>query len=219
MSREFSGWGVIATGVLLALLGCYWLIAGWDHIQIERGWSQFIAGAIVLSGGSITIAIGRLIRFLVRRPLATAPAQTASREAMKPPSARPAARAPEAPKRPGPVASPISAAPVAGDPVLGVQPPMQQEAPASIRTEPTQRRGLSPEPTTSMSETAPAYASDEWTPTSDHAGGAEAAEVDRYTAGDSTYVMYADGAVEVRTPQGSRRYESLDALRASSGDG
>lgn len=39
-------------------------------------------------------------------------------------------------------------------------------------------------------------------------------EVDRYTSGDITYVMYSDGAVEVRTPGGSQRYASLAELRA-----
>ncbi len=51
MKRDFSGWGVFVAGGLLALLGVYWLLAGWEHIQIERGWSQFIAGAMILSGG------------------------------------------------------------------------------------------------------------------------------------------------------------------------
>jgi type IV secretion system protein VirD4 len=41
-------------------------------------------------------------------------------------------------------------------------------------------------------------------------------EVDRYESGDITYVMYSDGAVEVRTPDGSQRFPSLAALRAAS---
>ncbi|PPD43055.1 MAG: hypothetical protein CTY15_11175 [Methylocystis sp.] len=39
-------------------------------------------------------------------------------------------------------------------------------------------------------------------------------EVDRYTAGDETYVMLSDGSVEVRNAEGSQRYPSLEALRA-----
>ncbi|QGM98950.1 hypothetical protein [Methylocystis parvus] len=39
-------------------------------------------------------------------------------------------------------------------------------------------------------------------------------EVDRYTAGDATYVMMSDGSVEVRSPVGTQRYPSLAALRA-----
>ena len=67
MKRDFSGWGVFVAGGLLALLGVYWLLAGWEHIQIERGWSQFIAGAMILSGGVVTMAIGRLIRLLAQQ--------------------------------------------------------------------------------------------------------------------------------------------------------
>lgn len=42
----------------------------------------------------------------------------------------------------------------------------------------------------------------------------EPTEVDRYTAGDATYVMMSDGSVEVRGPEGAQRYPSLAALRA-----
>jgi hypothetical protein len=43
----------------------------------------------------------------------------------------------------------------------------------------------------------------------------DAVEVDRYQAGDVTYVMFSDGAVEVRGPVGSpQRYASLAELRA-----
>jgi hypothetical protein len=37
----------------------------------------------------------------------------------------------------------------------------------------------------------------------------ESEEVDRYVSGDTTYVMFADGAVEVRTPDGAQRYATL----------
>jgi hypothetical protein len=42
----------------------------------------------------------------------------------------------------------------------------------------------------------------------------EPVEVDRYTSGDITYVMYSDGAVEVRSANGAQRYASLAELRA-----
>ncbi len=38
-------------------------------------------------------------------------------------------------------------------------------------------------------------------------------EVDRHVAGDITYVMFSDGAVEVRSPDGVQRYPSIQALR------
>lgn len=42
----------------------------------------------------------------------------------------------------------------------------------------------------------------------------EPTEVDRYAAGDATYIMMSDGSVEVRNAAGSQRYPSLAALRA-----
>ena len=41
-------------------------------------------------------------------------------------------------------------------------------------------------------------------------------EVDRYEAGDIIYVMFSDGAVEVRTANGAQRFASLQALREAS---
>ena len=38
-------------------------------------------------------------------------------------------------------------------------------------------------------------------------------EVDRHIAGDITYVMFSDGAVEVQTRDGAQRFASLQALR------
>ncbi len=55
------GWSVFAVGLLLALFGLYGMWAGWDHIQLERGWSQFIGGATAVSGGVVTMALGRVI--------------------------------------------------------------------------------------------------------------------------------------------------------------
>jgi type IV secretion system protein VirD4 len=41
-------------------------------------------------------------------------------------------------------------------------------------------------------------------------------EVDRYESGDIVYVMFSDGAVEVRTANGAQRFASLQALREAS---
>lgn len=38
-------------------------------------------------------------------------------------------------------------------------------------------------------------------------------EVDRYKSGDTTYIMFSDGSVEVRSGGTSRRFESLARLR------
>lgn len=218
MRREFSGWGVVTTGALLAMAGGYWLFAGWEHIQIERGWSQFIAGAIALSGGVITMAIGRLIRLLVSdpQPNASAPTPAVLRQTLTMPSAKPALRGSE--------------------PQQAMPPQRQARRPAPVsQTEPTRFDASSPlESAAARQETAAlpigTYASipsesettipseeDDWHyPETHYPVAGEPTEVDRYSAGDSTYVMFSDGSVEVRTPGEVRLYESLDALRANS---
>lgn len=60
------GLGVIFLGLGLALCGFYGMWAGWDYIQLERGWSLFIGGATAVSGGVVTIALGRAIGVLGR---------------------------------------------------------------------------------------------------------------------------------------------------------
>jgi hypothetical protein len=60
------GLGVIFLGLALALCGAYGMWSGWDYIQLERGWSLFIGGATAVSGGVVTIALGRAIGVLGR---------------------------------------------------------------------------------------------------------------------------------------------------------
>lgn len=214
MSRDFSGWGVSTMGALLALVGGYWLFAGWEHIQIERGWSQFIAGATALSGGVVTMAIGRLIRALVLQSAAIPPAQSIGREAVKTTSPRKAGSAPEPPRR-ARSNEQIKASPTASEPV-NFDESTAQEAQSSEWLETAQSPAASSARLPSVPDTETFPEADVWrNPDPHYPGGDEPSEVDRYTAGDSTYVMYADGSVEVRTPDGVQVYESLDSLRAS----
>ena len=210
MKRDFSGWGVLVAGGLLALLGVYWLLAGWEHIQIERGWSQFIAGAMTLSGGVVTMAIGRLIRLLAQQSRSVAQGQTAVREPAKPTAARSAARPPEPEKRsrpPEPVASVAASASVE---TSAAEAARSWSAPTHHTINPPPVRGSAP---------ASHVVAEDLFPEPQQMRSAEPVEVDHYTAGDSTYVMYSDGSVEVRTPDGAQRYESLEALRANSSSG
>ncbi|PWB89370.1 hypothetical protein C5688_15690 [Methylocystis sp. MitZ-2018] len=66
MAMRRYGLGVIFLGLALALSGAYGMWSGWDYIQLERGWSLFIGGATAVSGGVVTIAIGRAIGVLGR---------------------------------------------------------------------------------------------------------------------------------------------------------
>lgn len=60
------GLGVTVLGLALAVAGIYGMWTGWDYIQLERGWSLFIGGATAVSGGVVTIALGRAIGVLGR---------------------------------------------------------------------------------------------------------------------------------------------------------
>jgi hypothetical protein len=60
------GLGVTFLGLALALSGAYGMWTGWDYIQLERGWSLFIGGATAVSGGVVTMGLGRVIGVLGR---------------------------------------------------------------------------------------------------------------------------------------------------------
>jgi hypothetical protein len=53
---------VMAFGAILALGGVISIFLGYGMINVERGWTQVIAGATVLSGGSITLALGLILQ-------------------------------------------------------------------------------------------------------------------------------------------------------------
>jgi hypothetical protein len=66
MTMKRHGLGVTVLGLALAVAGIYGMWTGWDYIQLERGWSLFIGGATAVSGGVVTIALGRAIGVLGR---------------------------------------------------------------------------------------------------------------------------------------------------------
>jgi hypothetical protein len=47
---------------LLMLAGLYGLVMGWDIIMVERGWSQFIAGATAFAAGAVILALSHIAR-------------------------------------------------------------------------------------------------------------------------------------------------------------
>ena len=54
-------WVVLALGAVLAVGGLISIWQGSDIIQIERGWTQVIAGTVALAGGVVTLALYALI--------------------------------------------------------------------------------------------------------------------------------------------------------------
>jgi hypothetical protein len=58
---RLSRWGVVVLGAALASWGLAAMWKGWETIQIERGWSLYIAGAVAASSGVVTLALGAVL--------------------------------------------------------------------------------------------------------------------------------------------------------------
>ena len=192
MLRRVSRWGVTALGVVLAVGGVVAMTSAWDIIQVERGWSLFIGGAAVLAGGAVVIALGqavsRLDEILVAAQLRGAGEKSPAPSA---PAAKPQPKEAEQRSRQSPPQAPPT-------PPLAQTPPAQQAPLVAVPPAP---------PAKEPEQEAEAPAAVE-------PSGAEPREVDRYESGEITYVMFSDGAVEVRTSNGSQRFASLAELRA-----
>lgn len=91
---RLTRWGVFGLGGALALWGPAAMFEGWDKIQIERGWSLFIAGAVAASGGVVTLAIAAalsrldhaLATFAPRVATAAAPVRSPPPASVPPPT-------------------------------------------------------------------------------------------------------------------------------------
>lgn len=55
---------VIALGGILSLCGALAIGAGYPIVQVERGWTEVIAGSVALSCGIVTIALGLILHRL-----------------------------------------------------------------------------------------------------------------------------------------------------------
>lgn len=198
MLRRVSRWGVTALGVALVVCGVAAMAGGWDIIQVERGWSLFIGGATALAGGAVVIALGQVV-FRLDEILVAAQLRRAAEKSPAPsaPAAKPQPKEAEQRSRQSPPQAPPAPTPTP-TPTLAQTPPAQQ---APLPAAPPAPPAKEPE----QEAEAPAAV---------EPSGAEPREVDRYESGEITYVMFSDGAVEVRTSNGAQRFASLAELRA-----
>ena len=202
MLRRVSRWGVTALGVALVVCGGAAMAGGWDIIQVERGWSLFIGGATALAGGAVVIALGQVVFRLdeilvaaqLRRTGEKSPAPSAPAPAAKPQPKEAEQRSRQSPPQAPPAPT-----------------PMPMPTPTLTQTPPAQQAPLAAAPPTPPAKEPEQEAE---APAAVEPSGAEPREVDRYEFGEITYVMFSDGAVEVRTLNGSQRFASLAELRA-----
>jgi len=200
MRRNFARWALRFLGLALGLGGGAAMLRGWDIVQVERGWAQFIAGAVALSGGAVVLALAEVVARLDRLlaagldAKATSAPQSSFQAAPPPPPEPNAAPLSEAKVLPEPfqesVAEPQPATP---------SPSVPRPPPAPLRV----RREETPEPLSRGTTQAP--------PPPPQAE--EPREIERYQAGGLTYVMYSDGSVELRSEAGAQRFSSLEELR------
>ncbi|MFY9656658.1 MAG: hypothetical protein WAK01_08735 [Methylocystis sp.] len=212
MQRNIARWALRFLGLALGLGGGAAMLRGWDIVQVERGWSQFIAGAVALSGGAVVLALAEVVARLDRLLAAAAPAAADAKASSAPqgpvqavPPPPPVKRGPAEPP-PEPKTAPLSGAravpepfqePVADPQPAKPSPTGTLAPPAPLRV----RRVEEPEPLS--------RGTIQTTPQAE-----EAHEIERYQAGGMTYVMYSDGSVEVRSEAGAQRFSSLEELRA-----
>ena len=134
-------WIVAALGAILVVVGLVAAVQGWSIVQVERGWTQVIAGTTMLTGGCLILAIAAAIARLdaLIDGLEVGPARAAPEDIRE---VKPTARniAPEQAES-EPVREEVAPLAIeAMEPVppapLQVEMPIVQTAPAQVEPEP-----------------------------------------------------------------------------------
>lgn len=226
MGRIFSRWAVTTLGLVLLTGGLAAMAQGWSVIQVERGWSMFLAGASALAGGAVVVALGQV---LARLDALTAATRMRSAEPPADASPRLASAATNLQERPAkPSPQPAADADAAKEFSAPQPSPRQEPKPVPATGPETPRKApLRKSYLTFKTETP--RASEPVDPAGKETGAGpsdaqerslrEPKEVDRYESGGVTYVMFSNGEVEVRTLEGAQRYPSLEELRAQAAQG
>ena len=230
---------VYLLGLLLVAGGGASMWTGFDIVQVERGWTQVIAGAAALSGGVVTLAIGALIGAVnkLHGAVAMAGEDFLKRLREEPATARAEAREAEplAPAAPAPE-------PAAAKPEIAMSKPERPNLPLSGAEAPQSFAPPSPpEPATggardrlpSVDDVGPAL---DWlrsgparpaksrnppggeretapAPAVPETGGQLASTLRRFESGGINYTLFADGSILAESPDGREKFANMDALR------
>jgi hypothetical protein len=154
-------WLVALLGLLLVAAGSFTAMQGWSIVQVERGWSQVIAGSAIATGGFIILALAAVAARIdalhasvdqIRRN--ALPVETPAPVRVEAPAqdrARPAAPKPQPP----PQFDPDLAAPKPPPPAA---PPRFEPEPPAIPSEQAAAPEPEPEPEQAIESAEPAAA-------------------------------------------------------------
>ena len=214
-------WIALLLGLLLALAGAAGLAASIDLLTTEVGLVYAACGAIAVSGGVVTIAIG----LLIRRVDALRWAPSFAREVREEPALRAMERA--EPEAPAPVAAAepivpndLGAPGLLEAPPLAAVEPEAEPAPELPATPPAAAPEVDSAPP-SAPEVAPINENrkgalpgldtleEAITPAPAKAAGPPVSLIGRYSAGGADYSIYSDGSIEAQTSQGEFKFASM----------
>ncbi|MFI5015076.1 MAG: hypothetical protein ACHQAY_22305 [Hyphomicrobiales bacterium] len=185
---------------IFALLGLATMVAGggaiamgWPLVPLERGWTMVIAGAAFASGGLVCLALAVLMAETRRMRRAIERALGAVT------SARPieveAAQASPFPAR----LEPVAPARTSAEPA----PPRQTPAPPPA----DHRHAVAPP------LAVPDAAENKAVVGHERRAPDDSQPARSFSVGDTTFVVFADGSIEARTPQGTKRFHSMEEVR------
>ena len=157
-------YALFCLGMVLIVVGGYFLYSGSNIIEVERGWSSVIAGTTALTGGIITLGLAGVVQSLeeLKRDWAGAPARLDANapdlatQAPAPAALAPATMASAIARKfgPAPEADEAAAAPVEAEAVVAAE-ESAARAPDFVPTPPA-KEWLRPRPKFSPRPAAPA---------------------------------------------------------------
>jgi hypothetical protein len=200
-------WIIAVLGLAAAGAGGAAVAMGWPLVPLEKGWTMVIAGATLGSGGLVCLALAALVGE-TRRTRRTIERMLDAADVAKPVAAK---------EQPAAVASP-AAAPAARleAPQLHYDEGQARPRKADAVPGPVRPRAAAEPPAPAMPrmeqiETPPAdsAAEDDGPPS-----GETLLPARSFTVGDTTFVVFEDGSIEARTREGTKRFASMDEVRA-----
>ncbi len=199
-------WIFAFLGLVAAIGGGGAIVMGWPLVPLERGWTMVIAGAALASGGLVCLALAALMAETRRTRLALE--RGMAKLAVGPSGIGAAAIASTTPsplRLDAAAPAPTAAGPAsAGDAVSG---------PSPHRFEPM-NAAVAPAGEASDAARGAVHAGIALAHGHEPVSDEEMQPARSFTVGDTTFVVFSDGSIEARTADGTKRFESMDEVRA-----